>query len=154
MKPRLNLCSQQSARESHQTHERALIRPSRISRCCDFQLQRNINQSPRIQCGVAILTNHRTFPENLTNQQRRLELTQTNYLPPHFRVYYVQAIQAFMLHARVQRFTLANKNNCERSRKAASWYSMEDHECHGNNNKEIQINLLFDILMGNKKIKY
>ena len=29
----------------------------------------------------------------------------------------LQAIQAFMQHVRVQRFTLANENNCERSRK-------------------------------------
>ena len=52
----------------------------------------NINQSPQIQGGVAILTNNRNFPANLTNQWRRLELMSTNYPPPYFRVYYVQAI--------------------------------------------------------------
>ena len=105
------------------------MRPSRISRCCDLQLQRNINQSPRIQGGVAILANHRNFPANLTNQWRQLELTSTNYLPSYFRVYYVQAIQAFMQHMRVQRFTLADQNNCERSRKAVSCFL---HESGGN----------------------
>ena len=47
-------------------------RPSRISQCCDLQLQRNISQSPRIQGGVAILTNHCNFPANLSNHWRRL----------------------------------------------------------------------------------
>ena len=94
-----------------------------ISRCCDLQLQHNINQSLQIECGVAILTNHRNFPANLTKIWRCFELTSTNYLPSYFRVYYVQAIQAFMQHVHVQRFTLADQNNCERSRKAVSWYS-------------------------------
>ena len=74
--------------------------PSRFSRCRDLQLQRNINQTPQIQGGVAILPNHRNFPTNLTNQWRRLQLTLTNYLPPYFCIY-VQAIQAFMQDVRV-----------------------------------------------------
>ena len=59
----------------------------------DLQLQRNINQSLRIEGGVAILTNHRNFPANLTDQWRRLELTSTNYLPPYFCFYYFKRLK-------------------------------------------------------------
>ena len=48
-----------------------IYRPSRILRCCDLQHQRNISQSPQMQGGVAILTNHRNFPANLTNHWLR-----------------------------------------------------------------------------------
>ena len=87
-------------------HLNASLRPSRISRCCDWKLKGNLTQSPRIQGSVAILTNHCNFPANFTNLWRRLKLTSTNYLPPYYCVFCVQAIQAFMQHGRIQRFTL------------------------------------------------
>src|SRR4029434_3193627 len=52
-----------------------LDRPSRKLRCCDRTNSRKFNDSPQIQCEVAILTHHRNFPANLTNHCRLPQLS-------------------------------------------------------------------------------
>src|SRR4029434_10609429 len=65
----------------HQVNNRLplLSRPSRKLRCCDRTNSREFNDSPRIQCDVAILTHHRNFPANLTNYCRLPQLSPFRY---------------------------------------------------------------------------
>ena len=46
---------------------------------CDRTNSREFNDSPRIQCDVAILTHHRNFPANLTNYCRLPQLSPFRY---------------------------------------------------------------------------